>query len=164
MPTPADLSILARTAALLVEQRDASAGAARKCIESLLNHLCREVEDLAPRNVSVAAAEEAARRGLGDLRVYHWDDQVTRMRDRGRAMFHWDHHTPVAELRRALLAPSQRAVPAAVLSRARIVWITKAEDRRLTELGFRDRRPDPAAAYRAARIELAHPWGPVAEA
>lgn len=154
------LSLLADTAHHLLRQRAKAGAIARRSLDSLLGHLCREVEDLAPRNVSVAAMQQATGRGLGDLRRFHWDDQIKGMGDAGRATFHWDHFVPVSVLRRALLEEREptSARCAEILRTARIAWITKDEDRRLTKLGFRHLRPDPEAAYRDASIELAHPW------
>lgn len=154
------LLLLADTAEHLLRQRALGRAVAKRSLDSLLGHLCREVEDLAPRDVSLAAMEEASRRHLGDLRRFHWDDQIKAMFDTGRATFHWDHFVPVSVLRHALLEePEPTAARCAeILRSARIAWITKDEDRRLTKLGFRHLRPDPEAAYRAASIELAHPW------
>jgi hypothetical protein len=44
---------------------------------------------------------------------------------------------------------------AEALRAACVAWILKAEDRRLTSLGYRSERVDPDAAYREAGITLA---------
>lgn len=54
---------------------------------------------------------------------------------------------------KCLLAASPRDVRK-ILETARIAWILKEEDRRLTKLGYRAMRPDPDAAYREAGITL----------
>ncbi len=155
-----DQALIAKTAFHLVTQHRAARGSAARFFESLIGHLCRELEDFAPRNVSVGAVGEAERLGIGDLRHFHWDDQPGRMSDPDRLIFHWDHVDTVSSLKRALLdgAVLTPRHCTEIVARSRIAWITKEEDRRLTTLGFRSKRPDPDAAYRAAGIELAHPW------
>lgn len=137
---------------LLTEHR---AGRERLMHSLLLNTLIRHV----PHHilyVSSAAQAEADRRDIGDLREYTWYDQLKRMGDVGRKTFAWDHFFPVAELRRQLDA-LEEPTPAqvrGVLEKASIAWILKSEDRELNRLGYRHRRPDPHAAYRAAGIQL----------
>ena len=152
----ADPMPLAATAlSLLTAHRSADDEYAKHVLHVVLNTLIRH----APRQhlyVSRAAQVEARRRGLGDLAAYDWYDQVKKMGDKGRKVFAWDHFFPVAELRRqldALEAPTERSVRK-ILRRSSIAWILKVEDRRLNELGFRQTRPDPHAAYAKAGIRL----------
>ena len=91
---------------------------------------------------------------LGDLRRFHWDHQVRRMRDPDRSIFHWEHFLPVSVLRRRLLSladPSTQSI-APILADADIAWILKQEDLELTRLGYSSDRDDPTAAYSAANI------------
>ncbi|MGH2975986.1 MAG: hypothetical protein ACRDLL_14125 [Solirubrobacterales bacterium] len=107
--------------------------------------------DLLPPSVSVAAKAEADRRGV-DLRQMDWHHQ--HRFDRGRLMFQWEHVVPVRSIRKDCLAASSLTAVANVLETARVAWILKEEDRRLTDLGYRWERPDPDDAYRQARITL----------
>ncbi len=120
----------------------------------LLNTLIRHAPG--PVYVSRAAQAEAKRWGLGNLVEYNWYDQVKVMGDVGRKTFAWDHFFPVAELRRRIDALERPTEPQVrkILRLASVAWILKREDRRLNELGFRHRRPDPDAAYDDARIRL----------
>lgn len=127
--------------------------------KSLVRHLCREVEDLCPRYVSVKAHEAGLARGLSDLRQFHWDDQPYKMGDRGRILFHWDHFVPVAQLFRELTSLPATATPEdahRILRRARIAWISKEETVQLSRNGFSAYRANPYEAYRSAGIELLH--------
>ena len=40
-------------------------------------------------------------------------------------------------------------------TRIKVVWILKEEDKKLTELGFKNNRNDPRSAYLSAGIEMA---------
>jgi hypothetical protein len=147
---------LARTTlSLLHAYRDAS-GYPREVQSRLLNTLLRHLP--VKLNVSRAAHAEAKRRSLGDLRRYLWEHQPTLMGDIGRKVFAYDHYVPVAELRRQLEdleKPSERQIRG-ILSQASVVWVRRGENAELDRLGYRSRRPDPAAAYEAARIILVH--------
>jgi hypothetical protein len=140
--------------------------AAERGLRALLMTLCRNMEDVAPRNVSVKAAHRGRSLGIDDLRRLHFDDGCRIPGGRRSSSLHWEHWLPVAEMRRELMSLSDPTPAAcrAVLSKARLCWILKEEDDRLSELGFRSRRPDPDAAYRAAGIELAYPWDGVKSA
>ncbi len=94
--------------------------------------------------------------GLGDLRRFHWDHQVAKMKDPNRKIFHWEHFVPVSVLRRRLIAlPDSTAVAILpVLASAEIAWILKEEDAQLRQLGFGSDREDPIAAYLAAKLEF----------
>jgi hypothetical protein len=122
----------------------------RRLLEAISEDI-KKFTDLLPPLVSEAAHLEAQRRGV-DLRQMGWHDQ-SRF-DPGRRTFQWEHVLPVGGLRElCLLADSPEAI-AQVLETARVAWILKEEDRRLTALGYRAVRPDPLAAYREAGIKL----------
>ena len=98
--------------------------------------------------------------GIADLRKIHFDDGKKVPGGKAALGIHWEHWLPVAEMKAKLLIlpdPTPEAC-AEVLSEARLCWVMKWEDERLSQLGFRIRRPDPEAAYRAAGIEMAYPW------
>ena len=101
--------------------------------------------------VSEAALREAAGRGV-NLWAEIW--QTQRKFDPDRAVFHWEHVNPVACIQKACEAAEsgKEVLDALVLSR--VAWILKEEDRQLTDLGFRSKRPDPEEAYRRAGIVL----------
>jgi hypothetical protein len=151
------MSLAATALTLLESYRSDPKSPPGKVHSLLLNTLLRHAPG--PIYVSAAAQAEAHRRGIpGDLREYHWNQQVRVMGDKGRKIFAWDHFYPVAELRRrldALESPTADQVRA-ILRHASIAWILKTEDGRLNELGFQHRRPDPAAAYEQAQIQLLH--------
>jgi hypothetical protein len=95
----------------------------------------------------------AARRKI-NLCSKNWHDQP--MFDPGRRAFHLEHFVPVSAIRNACLEERSEAGILKILrTRLQIVWILKTEDAKLTRLGYRSRRSDPEAAYRAAGIEIA---------
>lgn len=99
------------------------------------------------------AAYEAAKLLKIDLGACGWNKQSSF--DKGRKVFHWEHVDPVSCIQEACLkADSPNQIAAILKERIRIAWILKSEDRELTRLGFRSRRPDPRAAYDAAKIML----------
>lgn len=109
-------------------------------------------EILAPE-VSEAALQEAERLGIDNLCAHTWHSQLRF--DAGRKVFHYEHVDPIACIQKTCgESGSEDAVLEILRSRLRIAWILKEEDRELTRLGFRSKRPDPEGAYRAARIVL----------
>jgi hypothetical protein len=110
----------------------------------------RKCTDLITPQVSKAAAGEAARQGL-NLRILGWHKQPKV--DRGRRIFHYEHGVTVWELRRLCMRRrTARGVLRVLTTKPRVVWILKKEDRRLTALGLRSKRPDMETAYRKAGI------------
>lgn len=102
--------------------------------------------------VSVAAAEVAASLGA-DLRTLTWAKQPKV--DKGRVLLHYEHTATLGGVIAALCAePDRERTVSVLVEDVSIAWITKEEDRRLTELGFRTERRDPVVAYRAAGIQL----------
>lgn len=122
----------------------------RRLLESISEDI-KKYTDLLPPLVSLAAKAEADRRGV-DLRRMGWHDQ--HRFDPGRGTFQWEHIVPVGVVRNSCLEAQTSSDIAEILKTARVAWILKDEDRRLTSLGYRSVRPDPDAAYRAAGITL----------
>jgi hypothetical protein len=151
---------LAKAAAVLLrEHRACKHEHAKSVLHALIDRLCREAS-WSRFYVSRAAQREGDRRKLGDLSQYRWRDQATRMGDKGRRIFHWDHFVTVSSLRERLLAlnPITEDGARAILRNASGGWILKEENARLDQLGYRSKRPNPRAAYRAAKIELIRAW------
>ena len=151
---------LAKTAVFLLrEYRRCPHEYSKYVLHLLLDRLCRHAE---PQRmfVSIAAQREADRRKLGKLSDYTWYQQTTKMADKGRKTFHWDHFVTIKEMRKALLNldPPTEDGARAILRRASVAWILKREDRKLNKLGFRADRPNPHAAYRKARIRPIRIW------
>jgi hypothetical protein len=108
-------------------------------------------EVLAPE-VSEAALQEAERLGV-KICEQTWHSQSSF--DAGRKVFHWEHVDPISCIQEACeAAGSEEGVLETLRTRLRIAWILKREDRELTRLRFRSKRPDPERAYRAANIVL----------
>lgn len=108
--------------------------------------------DARPPEVSEAALQEAKRRGV-KIRGHNWYSQSSF--DAGRKVFHWEHVDPVSCIQVACEgAGGEEAVLKILKTRLRIAWILKREDRELTRLGVKTKRPDPEGAYRAAKIVL----------
>lgn len=122
----------------------------RRLLESISEDI-KKWTDVIPVSVSAAAQAEAERRGV-DLIVMGWHDQ--HRFDPGRGMFQWEHILPVGRIRDACLQAGSPAEVITILQTARVAWILKEEDRRLTALGYRSVRPDPEGAYREAGITL----------
>ncbi|MFM7674369.1 MAG: hypothetical protein ACKO5F_02005 [Synechococcus sp.] len=124
-----------------------------RAINFEIRHACDALlpDNLIPR-VSVSADLLAQKMGV-DLRLVDWHDQPKF--DPGRKIFHMEHFIPVRDVRLSCCAASCAAEVLDVLkSKIVVAWILKEEDNRLNELGFRSKRPDPEAAYRAAGIKL----------
>jgi hypothetical protein len=101
--------------------------------------------------------------GIGDLPQFHWDHQTGKMRDHGRKVFHWEHMVPVGQLREELLAPAVVTTSDVkrVIRKARVAWILKSEDKKLTEKGVRNLRSEnPELDYQSVGIELGLPRAP----
>jgi hypothetical protein len=138
--------------------REASATVRQKrylnrAISFEIRHACDALllDNLTPR-VSINADSAAQSIGV-DLRLVDWHDQPKF--DPGRKLFHMEHVIPVLDVRNSCsLATSKEDVLAVIKSKIVIAWILKEEDYRLSQLGFRSKRPDPWAAYLAAGIEL----------
>lgn len=124
---------------------------------SSLSHACRHVEYFLTPKISLAAHEKALLMGIAPLERFKWSDQPKRMKDPGRKIFHWEHMVPVSDLQAELLkleSPDVQAVEA-VLRKAQVAWILKAENKRLDVAKLRYKRAKGgAAAYRHVGIRL----------
>jgi hypothetical protein len=128
---------------------------------SLLLTLCRNIEDVAPRNASTSAQHRANQLGLGDLRQYHFDHGSKFPGGRKLSQLHWEHWTPAVHIRNSILSLPQDYSPQQIeslLGHSRICWITLDENSKLNNLGFKSTRPNPHLAYQQANITLAYPW------
>ena len=75
--------------------------------------------------------------------------------DPGRKNIVREHMTTCYEIKNKINASLNIEEVTDILTNdLRIVWITKAEDAKLTELGYKSRRPDPVKAYKEAGIEI----------
>jgi hypothetical protein len=109
--------------------------------------------DVRAPEVSEAALREAKRRKVENIHEKTWHSQSSF--DAGRKTFHWEHVDPVSAIQEATeAAVSEKQVFEILNRRLRIAWILKKEDKKLKKLGFRSKRPDPEAAYLAAKIVL----------
>jgi len=123
---------------------------------SLKNNL-RSLEFLVKPNVSVEADSLGKQRGLKDLVEYSWKDQPSKMKDKGRTLFHWEHVLPVSVIYNTMVNeyPNKENILKCMKNYS-ICWITKEEDQKLTSNGFRHDRnyEDPWSAYREVGIQI----------
>ena len=129
-------------------------------IKESLKWAIRIVEKFITPRASAEAQRIADSMGLGCLSQYRWLEQPTKMKDKNRKTFHFDHFYPVSQIRDELLAINL-TVPESdlkeikkIITKMDIVWITKAENQCLNTLGYRSKRPDPVAAYNHAGIDI----------
>lgn len=146
---PFAISVFAKLSALRTLELSASERARLR--EAVADDLKKCTNFCVPR-VSVRAHRRASRLRI-DLRGQGWHQQPRF--DPGRRIFHWEHVHPVS----ALIAHCERqrtvrGVLRVLLTLPQVVWVLKEEDRRLTRLGYRSRRSDPAEAYERAGIVL----------
>lgn len=139
-----------------IETLELSSNQLARLKESMLDDLkkCSDVliPDVRQPLVSRAAADLALPIPVDLLRV-GWHDQPRF--DRGRKSFHWEHVTPLAQLRDKLaVAETVEQVQGMITAQLYVAWITKNEDQALTAAGFKSKRPRPWAAYESAGIEL----------
>ena len=119
--------------------------------ESIDDDIKKYSNFLIPR-VSAKAAARARKTKL-DLTSKNWHDR--RDFGEGRKEFHFEHVTPVSQLRASCIAAGSKNEVANILRKhLRVAWILKTEDKKLTDLGFRTERPNPVRAYRDAGIKL----------
>ena len=122
------------------------------CIKGSISGDIRKYTDLLEPVVSERAHDHAQRLGV-DLRAMRWRDQHGF--DKGRQVFHFEHIVPVAVVRaKCLEATCGDEIRYILREWARVAWILKEEDRTLTDLGYRSKRPDPEIAYKSAGIRL----------
>jgi hypothetical protein len=70
----------------------------------LLKWAINGVDQFVRPKASAAAMAKAAETDIGDIRNYIWLDQTSKMKDKDRSIFHWEHVTPVSDLIKACLA------------------------------------------------------------
>jgi hypothetical protein len=134
--------------------------AAIRGAKAILLTLCRNMEDVAPRNVSVKAAARGRELGIDDLRAYHFDAGGRFPGGRKASRLHWEHWRPASDLRSELLSlhdPTPAACKS-VLETARVCWVLLEENDELNRRGCRTGRRDPAGDYAAAGIEMQYEW------
>jgi hypothetical protein len=123
--------------------------------QKILTSMCRELEKLVRVGKSRRAQDNAAELGLGDLSSYAWDDRQ-KLAGKYKEGFHFEHTVTVGEMVTTLLALSEPTIVAVeqILATARVTWVTKEENQRLDDLGYRSKRPDWRKAYADSRITL----------
>lgn len=133
---------------------------AKRGLLTLLLTLCRNMEDICPRNASKAAQTRADELNIGDLRQYHFDDGGKFPGGRKSSNLHWEHWKPAVDLRDEMLSvenPDQKEMER-ILVKARVCWILMSENDALNSLGHRTRRSDPQKCYDDAGIEMNYEW------
>lgn len=134
----------------LLKETTLSASERRRVLESIDGDIRKCTDLLVPR-VSRAARETAGLLQV-DLTRMGWHDQPRF--DPGRTIFHLEHFYPVGAVRNRCLTATSQSDIGDVLGSAKVAWILKVEDRKLSDLGFKNLRPDPDEAYRKAGIAL----------
>lgn len=109
-----------------------------------LHWACRGLEVFRPAaRVSKAAAAKAVQNKIGDISGYRWSVQKTKMHDRERKIFHYEHVYPVSQLRRDLqrLKSVTDEDILRLIQRVDVAWILK-EERKKLDAKYRSKRPD----------------------
>jgi hypothetical protein len=130
----------------------------KKHFKEVLKTAFRQVEKISIKCISKEAKKQAEIMGIDNLMKYTWDDQVKKMKDDKRKIFHWEHYYPVTQQISDMLNLYKKGAFEAediysIVSRTRICWITKKENKRL-DYKNKSLRPDPEKAYKDAEIEL----------
>lgn len=117
----------------------------------------RKLGDMAVPAARPPRISEAARslaEGLGvDLLHETWQSQPGF--DPGRTVFHYEHMATVSTIVDAMRdVETVTGAMDTLYDLIEVAWITKGEDARLTALGYKSKRPDPAKAYTEAGIRL----------
>lgn len=123
--------------------------------DSLLQLIRRTETMLKPLASEGAIALFKTIRKHEDIRNMSWKDVSAARRLRGK--FAFEHYVPVNTMRKQLIAlknPTIKQIQA-ILDEGKIVWVTAAENDRLSKKGFRYNRPNPAKAYKACKIVIA---------
>jgi hypothetical protein len=126
--------------------------AKRKYYRKVLKFAKRNLELFVTPHVSLEAQKEGEARGIMDLSRFQYDDQETRMNDKRRKIFHFEHMKPVGDIFQELVTTDPLNFDAVkiILMQTKVAWVTKSENGRLK----RDQRIDPCAEYARARISL----------
>lgn len=155
---PAMPRLLAPIFLTLLTLPDGNSVDVRRYKTKILRNMCRELEEFVVIGKSKAAQQLADQKGIGDLSHFRYSDRHKKsgLDDKLDGQFHFEHTVPVSILCKGLqaLAPATEAAIEAIISKAQVTWVTSEENKRLNDLGFAHKRPDPADAYRRAGIEL----------
>lgn len=112
----------------------------------------KKCSNLLPRAVSRKALKEAEKIQI-DLYKNNWHDQ--HKFDPGRSLFHFEHCVPISAIvKECQVQHSEEAILSLLKHKLCVAWILKSEDKELTRLGYKTKRPDPSIAYKQAGIEL----------
>lgn len=123
--------------------------------DALLQLIRRTEVMLKPLASEGAIALYKSIRKRGDIRKLSWKDVSATRGLRGK--FSFEHFVPVNTMRSQLIALKNPSVDQIqkILDEGKIVWVTTAENDRLSKNGFRCNRPNPAEAYKACSIVIA---------
>jgi hypothetical protein len=124
---------------------------------TVLTYMCRKLEVFATPHVSKKAAQKAADMGINtDLRDLKWSDQPTKLKDKGRRIFHLEHIVTVSQLAQKILELRNGSIELIEkeMRLADIAWILKDEDKNLTKKGYHSKRSNPLACYEECGIEF----------
>ena len=155
------LSMATVAETMISQMRSVSDTETLRGLNAILLQLCRNMEDVAPRNASIVAQRHAFALGIGDLRLYHFDHGRNFPGGRKRSSLHWEHWKPASDVKNELLSlPVDHSIQQieCILSQSRICWILLEENDRLNKLGFRTNRRNPELCYQQANISLYYPW------
>jgi hypothetical protein len=130
----------------------------KKYYKVILSMTIRMVENLSNIQYSVEADKKAKRMGLKKkLSQYKWHEQTNKnmMNDLGRKIFHWEHYYPVEQIIKELCAFEKLKEDDIfkIISKTKIVWILKEENKRLDKIA-KSIRPNPEIAYKEAGIKI----------
>ena len=109
---------------------------------------------LQPR-ISQKAKIRENKMGIGDLRNYKWTDQPTKMQDKGRKIFHYEHIKPCAQILNEILALENFVVEKIIfiLKTSDIAWILK-EEKVTLDKKYKSYRPAPYECLHEVGIQL----------
>ena len=150
------LNSIAATIKQLLADYESASPLYRSYQVSNLKMMCRWLEKFISPRISLGAAEKAKELGIDPetLHSTRWEQQPTRLQDKNREKFHFEHFVPVGSMAKQILSLQDRSIPniEEILRSAEIAWITKVEDQKLTDNGFRSVRPKPAECCKKAGI------------
>jgi len=109
--------------------------------------------EVIPLEVSEEALRVAKRLKVKDIHTMPWQKQHSF--DKGRKLLHWEHVETIGEIQKECeQATKVKEIVSVLKAKLRIAWILKDEDRLLSQLGYKTKRPDANAAYEEANIVL----------
>jgi hypothetical protein len=125
----------------------------KNSVHEAIDDIIRKYSDNMPHRVS-KQADILARQNDPELDLHIKTYRDRNKVNRDRKLFN-EHMTPVSKIRKLCLEAPNAATRADILNtHLCVVWVTKEENQRLNNNGHRTHRPDPAAAYLQAGIEL----------